>query len=569
MYNKKQVDIFLKKINQFVSSQLEDCSPKKSSNKIIHDPIWGSVMYYSWEIQIIDTPLIQRLRGINQLGISELTYPAARHSRYEHSLGTAAIASRMIEKLKERYSLDSDDIYDITDRDLYVVRLTALLHDVGHCAYSHLSEQVYKHMPDFQNIIKYINDTCGQNVHPKPHEILSYLVITSSAFCDFFHKHIDFPKKGGKIACRTLLREVANMVIGVKNFRQQKDKLVCRSFMTDIINSDFDADKLDYTQRDSYTSGIALAYGVERFLMKIVILQEENDDYINLRLAITSDALITVEELIFNRKILYVQMYRHQKVLSTEAVIRDILYGIVALGYVKHPSDFLYISDSDVVRYATSKDCPFPEYAPKRTLVSFEKTIKNRSTPKRCLMVGKNNLIVKNGADTNKEKIVNTLSTLEKNTAFDKRCEILKEFGETYAKETPDRLLIEKVTELCTKLSKSDYIENIRIRQRFYDILCEEYKRKGKKIDFDLFDLYIEFPSILKDKTSLPIKDSEFMGTASFASYVKDWSDAFSWDKWRGYFYCGGKVDRFLAKKAAITFFEELCPDLEILCTDG
>ena len=89
------------KINSFVEGLLEGYVPEKNEGKFIHDPIWGSVFYSGWEIQIIDSPVVQRLRDIHQLGMADLTYTAARHSRFEHSLGTAAIAGRMIEQLKK------------------------------------------------------------------------------------------------------------------------------------------------------------------------------------------------------------------------------------------------------------------------------------------------------------------------------------------------------------------------------------------------------------------------------------------------------------------------------------
>ena len=93
--------------------------------------------------------------------------------------------------------------------------------------------------------------------------------------------------------------------------------------------------------------------------MKLVVAKQETPDYTDLRLAVTADALTTVEELIFNRKVLYVYMYRHQKVISTESVVKDILFSIVKLGHIKHPCDFLYLTDSDVDRYSSMDAVPF------------------------------------------------------------------------------------------------------------------------------------------------------------------------------------------------------------------
>ena len=115
------------------------------------------------------------------------------------------------------------------------------------------------------------------------------------------------------------------MVVGRSNRYKKYGKIYILTFLTQILNGNFDADKLDYAQRDSDTSGLALTYGIERFLMKILVYK---DEYIDIngepvaeyRLCVGADAVTTVEELIFNRNMLYVYMYRHQKVLCVEAV---------------------------------------------------------------------------------------------------------------------------------------------------------------------------------------------------------------------------------------------------------
>ena len=79
---------FQHRVNEFVSQLLEDYVPNiYKHTKVIHDPVWGTMMFYPWELQIIDSPLLQRLRKINQVGLAVLTYPSAHHSRFEHTLG--------------------------------------------------------------------------------------------------------------------------------------------------------------------------------------------------------------------------------------------------------------------------------------------------------------------------------------------------------------------------------------------------------------------------------------------------------------------------------------------------
>ncbi len=86
-------------IEVFVKEKLQGYTPADTGKKTIHDPVWGSIDYSEWEMQIIDCPLFQRLRDINQVGLAMLTYPAARHSRFEHSLGVASAAKIMCDKI--------------------------------------------------------------------------------------------------------------------------------------------------------------------------------------------------------------------------------------------------------------------------------------------------------------------------------------------------------------------------------------------------------------------------------------------------------------------------------------
>lgn len=557
---------FIDKINCYVKKTFNLYKPEKMSEKVIHDPIWGSVLYYSWEIQLIDSPIFQRLRDIHQLGMADLTYPAAHHSRLEHSLGTVAIASRMMEKLFERYRDGiNDNIVDmkITYKDIYKIRLSALLHDIGHCFYSHLSETVYGLMPEFEIMTNMIKENAGQEINPKPHEIFSYLIITCQAFASIFYENIDFPEKGCLKDCETLLKEVGNMVIGVFNFAEIDGKKYRQAYMTQILNSDFDADKLDYTQRDSYTAGIALTYGVERFLLKIVIHKQENDGYIDLKLAINSDTLTTVEELIFNRNILNVNMYRHQKILATEAAIRDIINSLVELKIIKHPCDFLQYTDLFIEKLEDDKRIPFPQIAPQRTLGNLVKQIKFRQLPKRCFELNKDVIILKN-ADEIKEKAIDKfIEALDKIKI--KSETIPKEFLKNYFDDFDnDNLKMNYIEEFINKTNTYEYKNYLKLRYKLYEALCEEYRNQNIEINFDVFDLHIVFPKLLKDKTSLlVISKSGDSYTTDRISYIKKWADSFNWDKWKGFIFSGTNIDRKIAFKVSNQFLQSLDPQIK------
>ena len=96
----------------------------------IRDPVYGFIQRFELEEKIIDSSVFQRLRGIKQLALANLVYPGALHTRFEHSLGVMHVAGKLSERL-----IDDDE----TKR---LIRLAALLHDIGHGPFSHVSENI-------------------------------------------------------------------------------------------------------------------------------------------------------------------------------------------------------------------------------------------------------------------------------------------------------------------------------------------------------------------------------------------------------------------------------------------
>ncbi|MFA5108029.1 MAG: HD domain-containing protein [Candidatus Micrarchaeia archaeon] len=168
----------------------------------IRDPVHGQIMLDSLETRLMDTPDFQRLRGIKQLGVTYLVYPGAHHTRFEHSIGTAHLAGLMGKQI----GLEADE--------LVMLRIAALLHDIGHCAFSHDSENV---------LLSIIGS----------HEKLGIGRIRSSPIKD--------------IICENYTaKKISDIAFG-ESFGQ-------------LITSDIGADRLDYLLRDAHYTGVA--YGV-------------------------------------------------------------------------------------------------------------------------------------------------------------------------------------------------------------------------------------------------------------------------------------------------------------------
>src|ERR1051326_9157906 len=100
-----------------------------SKGKLIRDAVHGDIEMGALEIELIDTPEFQRLRGIRQLGTAYLVFPSAVHTRFEHSLGTSWMAHRVLNSVRRTHAISADDEC--------LVRVAALLHDITHIPFGH------------------------------------------------------------------------------------------------------------------------------------------------------------------------------------------------------------------------------------------------------------------------------------------------------------------------------------------------------------------------------------------------------------------------------------------------
>lgn len=548
---------FRTRIDEFVNSTMKGYHPASPGRKIIHEPIWGSVVFHPWEIQIIDSPLFQRLRGISQVGLAESTYPAARHTRFEHSLGTAAVASRMMEQLYSD-ARQREDIKDaVGEQEILLVRLAALLHDVGHGPYSHLSEAVYGRMPEFVEMRDFVRDQTGQNISPSPHEIFSYLIIVSNAFVSFFYKNIRYPGISSPEEARALLTKAAFLVVGATNQTGDRTRY---SYLTAVINGNFDADKLDYTQRDSYTAGIALTYGVERFLLKLVVCKTVENGITDYRLAIPSEALSTVEELIFNRSMLYHYMYRHQKVLAAEGQMRDALYALVRAGKVSHPCDFLLWTDRELESLYHSEKTPFaPDGAPGKTLTSLFSALSRRTLPKRALELGPDSFEEYALPDQVLSRTLRQVEAAETETG---KKNALQNLLSCWQKETLFPPGIAKYIEFLKNCSPEEYIAE---RTILLSRIAAAYRKAGKKANLDAFDLFLSFQPPLKSDLSMTVvnKERHPIDSRAVLARMERWTESLNLSKWRGYLFVSPHVDRTIAGDVFRAYLKERCAGKE------
>jgi HD superfamily phosphohydrolase len=300
----KYYSIFQKQIEPVVASLLpETYIPDRiRDNKVIRDAIWGFNLYFRHEINIINSPLIQRLRYIFQTSLALFTYPSAVHSRFEHSLGVTALSHRILESVDRKLALRQQQ--PISRERWAEVRLAGLLHDCGHGPFSHGSEEYFGVNPLFECLKRERPEIFAEAA---PHEILSYFITKSKALEKFWRRVVRLYRDDDNF-CElpsVSLERVALMILG-KTVSGDEDF----EYLSQAINGPFDADKLDYLSRDGYFTGLQLQIDIERLLLSMDIWREDARTV----LCVDISGVSALEQLLFSKMQIFHSVYHHHKV---------------------------------------------------------------------------------------------------------------------------------------------------------------------------------------------------------------------------------------------------------------
>lgn len=240
----------------------------------IKDPLYGYIHISEGERKIIDTRAFQRLHRIKQLPLAEIVYPAAMHTRFEHSLGVMHLASLYLASLP----------IEVSKEEFAEIRLASLLHDIGHGPFSHTFEPILM-----------------ENFNMNHEQVGKYIVIKSEVSDKLKDEGID-PNKIGDI--------ITGESKSVKKYLGQ------------IIKSGLDSDKLDFIKRDNFHSGAG--YGnidIERLVTTIEIWNEE--------LAVNMTALYTLELFILSRIKSFEAIYFHKTLRAAQILLLKALRSTI------------------------------------------------------------------------------------------------------------------------------------------------------------------------------------------------------------------------------------------------
>ena len=254
----------------------------------IRDPVFGFIRINEWERDIIDHWVFQRLRRIRQLAWTDMVYPGATHTRFEHSLGVMHIATQMFDSIvaKDQDFLKSElgfTEYGL-QRDRVLVRLASLLHDVGHAPFSHAGEDLMPTKPSK-------SATTKQETYK--HEEYSEAAIRY-LMKDVIEEH---PINENY---RITADDVANFLTGKPSARRS---LLWRS----LLDGQLDADRADYLLRDSLHIGVRYGkFDLERLMVTLTVAFDEHEQPV---LAIEDGGWHAAEGLIIARYMMFTQVY--------------------------------------------------------------------------------------------------------------------------------------------------------------------------------------------------------------------------------------------------------------------
>ncbi len=239
--------------------------PQAVKRKIFNDPVYGFVTVPSELVfRLIDHPYFQRLRRIRQLGLTNLVYPGALHTRFHHAMGAMHLMDQAIEVIRSKG-------HTITDAEAEAANIAILLHDIGHGPFSHALE--------------------NSIVHHVTHEDISGLIM------DRLNVEL-----GGKLD------------LAIKIFRNQYKK----EFLHQLVSGQLDMDRLDYLRRDSFFTGVSEGIVSSNRIVKML-------NVVNDQLVVEDKGIYSIEKFIIARRLMYWQVYLHKTVLSAEHLLVNIL----------------------------------------------------------------------------------------------------------------------------------------------------------------------------------------------------------------------------------------------------
>lgn len=233
--------------------------------KIINDPVYGFVNIPTELIfDILSHPYFQRLRRIRQMGLAEVVYPGATHTRFHHAIGAMHLMQQAIDVLLSKG-------HHITEIEIEATLLAILLHDVGHGPFSHTLEATILKGVHHEEVSLKIFQSLNQQYDGR-------LTKAIEIFKGTYHKH----------------------------------------FLHQLVSGQLDTDRMDYLNRDSFYTGVAEGViGYDR----IIKMLDVHDD----KLVVEEKGIYSIEKFIVSRRLMYWQVYLHKTSIAADHMLINVL----------------------------------------------------------------------------------------------------------------------------------------------------------------------------------------------------------------------------------------------------
>lgn len=301
----------------------------------IRDPIHGAIEITADERALLDTPQVQRLRNVKQLGFADLAFPGATHTRYAHGLGAMAVATKVFDALSPQLGLPPDE----RERFRQTLRLAVLFHDLGHAPLSHATERIMPPAAALQ-VPAWAREAGSRRAD---HEDYTLKLLLDSGLAAEIRR---------RYAARGIdPTHVASLVCGrpppgAFPFRSGGRDLL--PILRQVVSGELDADRMDYLQRDSFFTGVNYGkFDSDWIIQNLAAVERDGRVY----LALQGRAVFAFEDFLLSRYHMFLSVYFHYASVGYEVLLQR--YCDTSGGEYALPADpDAYLEHDDVALIA-------------------------------------------------------------------------------------------------------------------------------------------------------------------------------------------------------------------------
>jgi HD superfamily phosphohydrolase len=305
--------------------------------RIVRDPLWNTIRLDVVAVNIVDTAAFQRLRYIRQLGFAHLVYPGATHTRFDHALGVYHLAGTALRLLRDRWG-EEDGVWEESG----LIPYAALLHDIGHYAFSHALEELeadripgdheavsarFFASPELEEALSPLGNGAGEKIHA------------------LIRGESDHPLRG-------------------------------------LVSGSLDLDKMEYLRRDARFCGVP--YGevdVDRLLQGLTVLEDPGTGRIEV--GVLEKAVSALESLLFAKYQMFRNVYWHHAVRAATALYRRIVDEAVQTGLLAK-DELVGPTDEDLLYRIHDRASSASDPEVRRIGERWVFALRNRRLPKRA-----------------------------------------------------------------------------------------------------------------------------------------------------------------------------------------